>query len=102
MIRLESAALSRHEGITRGIASAVLGAALVLLFRDAVAEPLPAQLTPDEMRDDLAYLRDKWSHEDRSLSDAARADFEQQLRDAAQRVDKLGLNEFSLEVARLV
>jgi hypothetical protein len=80
----------------------MLGIALSLLFRGAAADPLPAQLTPAQMRDDLTYLRDKWSHEERSLNEATRAEFDRQVSEAAERVDKLSVNEFSLEVARLV
>ena len=73
----------------------------VLVALGASAEPLPAKLTAAEMREDLAYLRDTWSHEDRSFSAANRERFELEVESVAANVDGLTSQQLALEVARL-
>jgi hypothetical protein len=72
--------------------------ACLVLTSTAPAEPL----TPDAMRADFVFLRDVWSHTDRSLSAERRPRFEQVVAEAMGKADKLTPAGFSLEVARAV
>jgi hypothetical protein len=73
----------------------------VLLAAGATAAP-PQQLSPAQMREDLIYLRDTWSREDRSFSPSARAEFDRAARALDAELTKLTPQQFALEIARLV
>jgi hypothetical protein len=75
--------------------------ALVLLL--AIHSPAGgAPLTPADMREDLRFLREVWSHTDRSLDEGERRRFDAVVDEALARADSLSPADFALEVSRAV
>src|SRR5689334_16092650 len=71
---------------------------LLALHGAACAAPLSAS----DMQEDLRFLRDTWSHEDRTLDDTERRAFDEVVDGAAARSNSLSPSGFALEVARAV
>lgn len=59
-------------------------------------------LTPEEMREDLTYLRETWAPQDRSFNDSQRNDFNRLIDETAAAVEHLAPEQFALEVMRAV
>ena len=63
---------------------------------------VPEQLTPTQMREDLAYLRNTWAPLDKSFGTRQRAVFEAIVGATAARLDTISSTDFELEIARAV
>jgi hypothetical protein len=69
----------------------------------AFAVPAPAApLTSAAMQEDLRFLREVWSHTDRSLDDEERREFDAVVDAALARAETLTPADFALEVSRAV
>ena len=60
------------------------------------------QLTPTQMREDLAYLRNTWAPLDKSFSPQQRGEFEAIVDSAAAHLEAMSSADFELEIARAV
>jgi PAS domain-containing protein len=77
----------------------LLAAILLFVFNG----PAPgAALTPAAMQEDLRYLRDVWSHTDRSLDDDERRSFDAAVDAVLSRTTRLSPLEFAFEISRAV
>ena len=74
-------------------------AMLLLAFHGAASA---APLTAADMQEDLRYLRDTWSHTDRTLDEDERRKFDAVVDSALERSRSLSPAGFALEVARAV
>ena len=74
--------------------------AILLLAFQGLACAAP--LTAADMQEDLRYLRDTWSHTDRTLDDTERRAFDAVVDGALARTNSLSPADFALEVARAV
>ncbi|MGK9054839.1 peptidase S41 [Neorhizobium petrolearium] len=59
-------------------------------------------LTPDQMREDLTVLKEKWAPLDRSFSDRQRTEFNRYVNETAAATEHLTPEAFALEVMRAV
>jgi hypothetical protein len=85
--------------------TALNGPIVVLCFvatACAQAQAVQEALTPAEMREDLAFLRDTWAAMDRSFDPEQRNAFASIVNDAIANVESFSSAEFALEVARSV
>jgi hypothetical protein len=65
--------------------------------------PARAQdLSAGDMREDLRYLEQVWSHTDRSLTPERREKFDAAIQETSRRVSTLTTPDFALEVSRIV
>lgn len=62
----------------------------------------PVKLSPDQMREDLAYLRAQWAPRELSFSDPQRETFKQVVDEAIAKVETSSLADFALDVMRAV
>ncbi len=60
------------------------------------------QLTPAQMREDLAFLKEEWAPQDRSFSDSQRTEFNRSVEETAAGAEYLTPEAFALEVMRAV
>ena len=74
--------------------------AILLLALHGAASAAP--LSASDMQEDLRFLRDTWSHEDRTLDDTERRAFDAVVDGAIARSNSLTPSAFALEVARAV
>jgi hypothetical protein len=76
--------------------------ALSILLLALHGPVLAAPLTASDMREDLRYLREVWSHADRSLDEDERRSFNALVDATMAKVDSLSPSEFALEISRAV
>lgn len=86
------------------VASAALAYAVAprLARADAVAVAPPVQLTPAQIREDLACLQTQWAPLDQSFSEQQRKIFDQAITDATNGAGSSSTADFALDVMRAV
>lgn len=65
------------------------------------ASDAPSNLTPAKMREDLLYVRDKWSAVDKSLGPAQKQRFDELIAESIKKADTLTPSDFALDVLNL-
>lgn len=83
------------------LAKIITVAVILQLYSTAVITAVPL-LTAEQMREDLAQLREVWAVQDRSMDDDQRRRFESIVHEALARTDHFTMAEFALEVSRAV
>jgi len=81
------------------IIARLAGIALSLTIAGA-ASANDIQLTPDEMREDLRFLKEEWAAQDNSFSASQREEFNRHVDATAAKADDLAPQAFALEVMR--